>query len=438
MPKKTSPIPQTKPLNSIVIGDVGSGKTIVAFLVGLSFLRSKNNLEQEESVAMLAPTEVLAFQHYEKLLEFKNSLKDLQFITVIYRSGKQFWINDTKFTPAKFAKEIEVITKDKSKNHFFWVGTHALLYEDNLENGFVPGLVMVDEQHRFGVKQRQKLNSSGKTSHFISFTATPIPRTLALSMYDSLQTFWLNKLTSRTPIDTRITTFPKWNEIENTIQKHLDNGKKVYIICPLVSEKTDSKKPSENKTQLQSVEKIISTIESRFPNQSLNVHGKIKEKQAILNEFKTSKSKNILIATTVVEVGVDVGEATLMIILNAERFGLSALHQIRGRIGRNNYSTNQCLLVVEPEYSRSNRLKSLCDSQDGYELSKIDLAIRGSGDGIGITQSGFSDDLNILQKLGETKFQAIMNLVKNSQKNLEQLPRLENYCKNKAAQIWSE
>jgi ATP-dependent DNA helicase RecG len=424
-----------KPLNAIVIGDVGSGKTIVAFLIAISFLRSKLDLGHPESVAMLAPTEVLAMQHYLKLLEFRNSRPELSFLTIIFRAGKQYYINDDSYTPAKFQKALDAI-KLESKE-FFWVGTHALLWEENLEEEFVPGLVMVDEQHRFGVKQRQKLNSAGQTSHFLSFTATPIPRTLALSMYDSLDTFWLQKLGSRLPINTRITTFEKWSEINNTIQKHLDNNHKVYIICPLV-EKSEEKNSTPKKEELKSVQETLEHIEKTFSSQVLSVHGKIKDKQAILTEFKTSKNKNILVATTVVEVGVDVGEATLMIVLNAERFGLSALHQIRGRIGRNDYSDNECLLVTQPQMVSSRRLNSLVQHQDGFQLSKIDLDIRGGGDIIGTTQSGFASDLQILSRLGEDKFRQLIGLVNYAKNSLDSLPRLKAYCEKQAKEIWSE
>ncbi len=444
-----------KPLNAIVIGDVGSGKTIVAFLVGLSFLRSKFNLSQSSNVAMLAPTEVLAFQHYQGLLAFKESREELQFVAIIYRSGKNYMINAQSFTPAKFAKEL--ITIKESCQHFFWVGTHALLYENNLEEDFAPSLVMVDEQHRFGVKQRQKLADSSQLAHFVSFTATPIPRTLALSMYDSLNTFWLDKLKSRNPIHTTITSFDKWNEIENTIQKHLGSNNKVYIICPLVEESEnieDQKKEkketvkttvkttvnkSENTAQnLKSVEQTVAKVQQVFANQVLAVHGKLKEKREILKEFKESTTRNILVSTTVVEVGVDVGEATLMVILNAERFGLSALHQIRGRIGRNSYDNNQCLLVTENNFQNSTRLKSLTQNQDGFELSKIDLELRGSGDAIGTTQSGFDKELSVITKLNQDKLQKLINLVKESQINIDKLPRLSKYCQSKANEIWSE
>jgi ATP-dependent DNA helicase RecG len=459
-------------INRIVIGDVGSGKTIVAFLVALCYLQGLDFGE----VALLAPTEVLAYQHYIKLWEmvclemgqkgglgfgskngdFKNGDTEVtatnyngnvgvsstqykmffESLVVVFLSGKNIEINGVKFTPAKFKVEIKKL--QENNKHFFWVGTHALLFSEHIS----PDLVLVDEQHRFGVRQRAKLTEKQYDiqPHFVSFTATPIPRTLALTMYQSLKPHFLEKLANRNPILTRITTFDKLEtEIVNNIQRELDLGHKVYVICPAVEETEDT----EEKKALYSVTKATKVLQKYFGDQVFSVHGKMKEKKDILTEFKESKNKNILVATTVVEVGVDVRDASLVVILNAERFGLSALHQIRGRVGRNDFEQNYCILVTEKEFSFSKRLRYLCEYQDGFKLAEMDLELRGSGDMIGQSQSGFGDEVGEMLGLDPLTYSKIADLVTaqkvNETKNLKQkLPRLYNYLEREKNRVWEE
>jgi ATP-dependent DNA helicase RecG len=425
-------------INRIVIGDVGSGKTIVAFVTALTFLRG---IEFGE-VAMLAPTEVLAYQHYLKLLELVESQPELfvkkgkenqKHLNCIYLSGKTSYIDGVKFTPAKFQVELEKI--QNGNQHIFWVGTHALLFNLNLN----ADLVLVDEQHRFGVRQRSKLSQkqSELQPHFVSFTATPIPRTLALTVYNSLKPHFLETLQSRSPIQTSITSFDKLEtQIIPQIKNVLSQNRKVYVICPAVEETEDK----EDKKALWSVTKASKILEGYFPNQVLSVHGKLNEKKDILGEFKTSQDKNILVATTVVEVGVDVAEATLVVILNAERFGLSALHQIRGRVGRNSYTDNFCILVTEKEFTFSKRLKYLCQYSDGFALAEKDLELRGAGDLVGSAQSGFGDDIDSLIGLNPNLYIQISNLVDSIDKTRikDTLPRLEAYLQKEKSRVWEE
>lgn len=439
--------------NRIVIGDVGSGKTIVAFTLALTFLKGL----QYGEVAMIAPTEVLAYQHYLKLMELTESqpklFSDQGFqVTCIYLAGKAAYIDGEKYTTAKFTKKIEVLISAPNKNSekgsennteknsnprhkFFWIGTHALLFNVNIN----PDLVMVDEQHRFGVRQRAKLAKKQLETqpHFVSFTATPIPRTLALTVYDSLKPHFLETLASRNPIATSILAFEKMeSEIIPKIRETLAQSQKVYVICPAVEESEDK----DNQKTLWSVAKASKLLKKHFSEQVLSVHGKLPDKKDILGEFKSSATKNILVATTVVEVGVDVAEATLAIILNAERFGLSALHQIRGRVGRNTYPHNFCILVTEKEYTYSKRLRYLCQYNDGFALAEKDLELRGSGDLIGSSQSGFGDDIDSIIGLNPNLYVQISNLVKSiDDQQLEtELPRLKAYIEREKERVWEE
>ena len=418
-----------QPINRIVIGDVGSGKTIVAFGVALTYLKG---LQGSGEVAMLAPTEVLAYQHYQKLLELKNQQKDrLEFMSVIYQGGKKHEIDGEALTKAKFVKKLNEIKNTGQK--LFWIGTHALLYS----NEILPDLVMIDEQHRFGVRQRSKL--SGTTldyqPHFISFTATPIPRTLALTIYRSLKPHFLERLAGRNSIVTKIFEFKELTgRILQEIEIRIKNNQKVYVLCPKVEDLDE-----EDKDGLWSVQKTGKWLRTHFTNQVLEVHGKLSDKKNILVEFKTSNTKNILVATTVIEVGVDVADATLMIILNAERFGLAALHQIRGRVGRNSLDNNACFLVANEKAKFSKRLQYLVEYQDGNILAEKDLELRGSGNLLGVGQSGFDDEMQMMMGLSPSICNDIFELVKSVDlKNLENLPRLKKYLESEKSKVWEE
>jgi ATP-dependent DNA helicase RecG len=418
-------------VNRIVIGDVGSGKTLVAFISAITYL---NGLERSEAV-ILAPTEVLAYQHYLKLLELKTEEKNLiPWLDCIFLSGKGNYINGEKLPPAKFKVKFESIMNQPNPK-VFWVGTHAVLFNEMI----TPDLVMVDEQHRFGVRQREKLSKQqlDLSPHFISFTATPIPRTLALTVYDTLEPIFVEILQSRNPIQTSINTFDKLEtDVMAQIKSQLDIGRKVYVICTAVEQAEDS----EDKKSLWSVTKTTKLMQKYFGDLVMSVHGKMADKKDILSEFKSSETKNILVATTVVEVGVDVSEATLVVILNAERFGLSALHQIRGRVGRNNYENNYCILVTYKEFSFGKRLKFLCQHNDGFVLAQKDLEIRGAGDVIGSMQSGFGNEIDQLIGLNPDLYTQIKNIVKSIDLvSLDNdLPRLSKYLASEKAKVWEE
>jgi ATP-dependent DNA helicase RecG len=418
-------------INRIVIGDVGSGKTLVAFISAITFL---NGLDRGE-VVMLAPTEVLAYQHYLKLLELKAEEKNLiTWLDCIFLCGKGNYINGEKLPPTKFKVKFDELMNQPNPK-VFWVGTHAVLFNEMIS----PDMVMVDEQHRFGVRQREKLSKQqlDLSPHFISFTATPIPRTLALTVYDTLEPIFVEVLQSRKPIATSINTFDKLKtEIISQIKAQLDASHKVYVICTAVEQAEDV----EDKKSLWSVTKTTKLMQKYFGDQVMSVHGKMADKKDILGEFKSSEIKNILVATTVVEVGVDVGEATLVVILNAERFGLSALHQIRGRVGRNNYENNYCVLVTYKEFSFGKRLRYLCQSNDGFELAQKDLELRGAGDVIGSTQSGFGNEIEQLIGLNPDLYTQIKNVVKSLDfDNLENdLPRLSKYLAAEKVKVWEE
>jgi ATP-dependent DNA helicase RecG len=424
----------TKRLNSIVIGDVGSGKTIVGFLTALTYLK---NLPGGQ-VCLLAPTEILAYQHYTNLLLFKNSLSaDLQadFPTVVFASAKKNSINGgEKITKKKLEKNISKRLIEFPDSKIFWIGTHSLLHSKNIN----PNLVMVDEQHKFGVLQRQKLNLKQVKNppHFISFSATPIPRTMALTVFANLNPHFLETLPGRNKIDTRIEFFEKFDEkIIPIIQNRLDSREKIYVVCT----KIDPGESEDEETF--STTKVYAKLSKFFENNVLEVHGKMAEKKEILEEFKNSKTKNILVTTTVVEVGVDIPEATLMIILNAEKYGLAALHQLRGRVGRNNKDNNSCLLVTWQKYKGAKRLDYLNKYESGFILAQKDLELRGSGSLYGEVQSGFAPEVEAMIGLDPEMYEEIARLVKNLDiDNLSEngLSRLERYLKKEQKKIWEE
>lgn len=425
----------TKPvLNRIVIGDVGSGKTIVAFIIALSYL---HGIETGQ-VAMLAPTEVLAHQHYTGILELITKLESNGINTsifCIFSTSKEYRINGEKLTKAKFGKALDELTKTKAK--LFWVGTHSLLYKDHLNSN----LILIDEQHRFGVEQRKKLSINKKDfeetyAHFISFTATPIPRTLALTFFDSLKPHFLETLASRSPVKTSRENQEDFEKIIiPKIRQEINNGHKVYIICTKIEDPEDDK---ENETW--SIKKTAKIVEKYFPNQILTVHGKDSEKKSILQNFKESIDRNILVATTVIEVGVDISQATMAVIINAERYGLAALHQIRGRVGRNTLENNYCILVTPEKYRFIKRLQYLQESNDGFALAEKDLEIRGSGDIIGKSQSGFDSDIEEMIGLDPDRYQNIKNMVDDLDftKLENNLPRLHSYIKRESEKVWEE
>lgn len=417
-------------LNRIVIGDVGSGKTIVAFFIALGYLKNIPG----GNVALMAPTEVLALQHYHNLQDLiQKAGQDLNWVNLVFQTNKNKFINDQKATKKELSNYIQNSSLEQKQT--IWIGTQALLFQEEI----LYNLVLIDEQHRFGVKQRQKLSKTENNpieAHYISFSATPIPRSLALTTYKYLKPHFLERLPGRNKITTEINFFENFNgQIRQIIQNHLDLNQKVYIICSKIEDKDD-----ESQAHICSLKKAFELVEKMFPNKVLAIHGKDKDKQNILTEFRDNPEKQILVSTSVVEVGVDVKQASLMLILNAEMFGLAALHQLRGRIGRNNFENNVCILVTDPEKQWTRRLKYLCQYSDGFVIAQKDLELRGSGQLFGSQQSGFDNEVLDLMGLDESLYAEVDKLVESVDfKDLEnQLPRLNQYLKKQLDQSWQE
>lgn len=350
-----------KVMNRLVQGDVGSGKTVVA-LLALS-----ECVFNGYQGAMMAPTEILAKQHYESFME---TFKDIG-ITVEILTG----------STSKKQKEI-ILEKVKNGEIDILIGTHALI-EDNVEFKNI-GLVITDEQHRFGVRQRGKLSSKGNPDILV-MTATPIPRTLALILYGDLDISIIDELPpGRMPIETIAVEKKKREKVYNTlVRKEVEKGRQVYIVCPLVEESDVLDITSATETE----EEIKNEF---FPDLRVGLlHGKMKasEKENIMNDFKNHKL-DILVSTTVIEVGVNVPNSTLMIIENAERFGLAQLHQLRGRVGRGKHQS-YCILIYnsKSEVCRK-RMEIMEDTNDGFKISEKDLEIRGPGEFFGTMQHG--------------------------------------------------
>jgi ATP-dependent DNA helicase RecG len=355
---------QDQPMLRLVQGDVGAGKTLVAAVAAC------HALEADWQVALMAPTEILAEQHY---LNFKRWFEPLG-IQVAWLSGKQKG-------KARTLAEQQI----KQGHAQLIVGTHAL-FQDTV--GFSKlGLVIIDEQHRFGVDQRLALRNKGAdqfTPHQLVMTATPIPRTLAMSAYGDLDTSIIDELPpGRTPIQTVTIPLDRREQVLQRIASNCREGKQAYWVCTLVeqSETLDA----------QAAEATYQEIKERFPDINIGlVHGKMKadEKQAVMQAFKDNQLQ-LLIATTVIEVGVDVPNASIMIIENAERLGLSQLHQLRGRVGRG-ATASFCALLYKVPLSQNGqeRLSILRESNDGFVIAEKDLEIRGPGELLGTKQTG--------------------------------------------------
>lgn len=358
-----------KPMNRLVQGDVGSGKTIVAIIAIL--LAHYNGYQS----AFMAPTEILATQHYQSI---KDSFENLDIKIELLKGS------------LKDSEKKDIKAKLKNGDIDIIIGTHSILEDDVIFNKL--GLVITDEQHRFGVKQRAKISSKGINPDTLVMTATPIPRTLSLVLYGDLDVSIIDELPpGRTKVDTYAVNSNMEKRIMNFVKKQIYEGRQVYIVCPLVEE-------SET-MDLNSVEELyIRLKEQYFKEYSISfIHGKMKpkEKDEIMDDFINNKI-NILLSTTVIEVGVNVVNANTMIIYNAERFGLSQLHQLRGRVGRGAFKS-YCILINDnnSQISRQ-RMRIMQSSNDGFYIAEKDLELRGSGDIFGTRQSGVST----LQLLG--------------------------------------
>ena len=355
---------QEQPMLRLLQGDVGAGKTLVAAVAAC------HALEADWQVALMAPTEILAEQHY---LNFKRWFEPLG-IQVAWLSGKQ-----------KGKARTQAEQQIKAGHAQLIIGTHAL-FQDSIEFSKL-GLVIIDEQHRFGVDQRLALRNKGAdqfTPHQLVMTATPIPRTLAMSAYGDLDTSIIDELPpGRTPIQTVTIPLERREQVLQRIVSNCTEGKQAYWVCTLVeqSETLDA----------QAAEATYQEMRERFPELNIGlVHGKMKadDKQTVMQAFKNNQLQ-LLIATTVIEVGVDVPNASIMVIENAERLGLSQLHQLRGRVGRG-ATASFCALLYKLPLSQNGqeRLSILRDSNDGFVIAENDLEIRGPGELLGTKQTG--------------------------------------------------
>ena len=384
-----------KTMSRLVQGDVGSGKTVVAVYAMLMAV----NCGYQSS--MMAPTEILALQHYETIKEYIENA-DLNVRAAVLTGS------------AKPKEKEEILRRLKDGEIDIIVGTHALI-EDNVEFKNI-GIVVTDEQHRFGVRQRARLSNKGNNPHILIMTATPIPRTLALMIYGDLDISLIDEMpTGRQNVITNIIGDKDKVKAYDFIKNQVDKGRQAYIVAPLVDE-------SEN-LKVNSATEIFNELKSSyFSGYKLGLlHGKMtnSEKEEVINRFYKGKI-NVLISTTVIEVGVNVPNAAVMLILNAERFGLAQLHQLRGRVGRGKYQS-YCILVNESKSRKSkDRMNTLKRTNNGFIIAEEDLKIRGPGDFFGVRQHGLS------------KFE-IQNIVSNVEtvQQVQQLSK-EIICENPA------
>jgi ATP-dependent DNA helicase RecG len=352
------------PMMRLLEGDVGSGKTVVAVMAALQAVK------HGYQVAIMAPTEVLARQHLISLTKFFEPYPDINVQLLV--------------SALKTIEKKQVIDAIANGQVNIVVGTHALIQEsvsfDNL------GLAIIDEQHRFGVRQREVLVKHG-SPHVLNMTATPIPRTLALVAYGDQDLSVINEMPpGRMPIETKIVPPEHRQAVYRFVEGRIQKGEQVYVICPLIDE-------SDVLDEVKSVKKEYEHLQSIFPKQKVGLlHGKMKseEKEAAMTAFKNNEIQ-VLVSTSVIEVGVDVPNATIMLIEGAERFGLSQLHQFRGRVGRGKVQSYCFLYTNSNAESTVTRLKAMTDHTDGFMLAEIDLKLRGPGEVYGVRQSGMPD-----------------------------------------------
>ncbi len=357
---------KTQPMNRLTNGDVGSGKTVVAVMAALMVI--KQNLQ----VALMAPTELLARQHAETIHELLDPLGMADKLSLLTGSLKP--------KQKKVAHE-----RIKSGDINFIIGTHALI-QDKVDMHRL-GLVIIDEQHRFGVEQRKKLQAkAGHMPHVLSLTATPIPRSLALTLYGELDiSIIAEKPPGRLPIITKLCSPNSRPQLYADINQQIKNGRQVFVVCPTISE--------SGALPLQSVEAMHAQLSRKyFKDRKVGLlHGKLSsdQKDKIMQQF-LAKKYDILVATTVIEVGVNVPNASVMVVENAERFGLAQIHQLRGRVGRSNHQ-GYCYLVMGDSSAPSRRLRAIETSDDGFKLAEMDLEVRGPGAIYGTLQHGALD-----------------------------------------------
>jgi len=406
-------IGRNQPMNRLLEGDVGSGKTIVAAMA--AYLAALNGYQ----VAFMAPTEILSRQHYEKIWPLLKKF-DIA-IGLLTSSDAEISKNE----PANRQTKKELIKKIEAGEIPIVIGTHSLIQKNVRFKNLA--LVVIDEQHRFGVNQRAALLTQHTTNntqqtiipHLLSMTATPIPRTLGLTIWGDLDLSLIKEMPKgRKNIITKIVPPSKRDWAYEFIKSEIKKGRQAFVVCPLIeeSEKLSAKAVKKEYERLQ--EKV-------FPELKIGLlHGRLrpKEKERIMSEF-LNKNMNILVTTSVVEVGIDIPNATVMMIEGADRFGLASLYQFRGRVGRSNHQSYCFLLTDSASNKTAERLKAIESAQSGFDLAERDLEIRGPGDFIGVRQSGLPDlaiaSLTNLKLIEETREAAKKFLVED--------PNLKNY-----------
>ena len=398
------------PMRRLIQGDVGSGKTVIAMLALVK------TVENGYQGAFMAPTEILAIQHFEK---FTKLLEPLNI---------KIGLLSAKITSSKKKRE-EAYEKIANQEYDIVIGTHALIQKDVQFKKL--GLIVTDEQHRFGVAQRAKLeNKSELTPDTLVMTATPIPRTMTLTVYGDLDVSQIKELPpGRKPIKTSVRHKAGRKQVYSFVQKELIAGRQAYVVCPLIEHSE-----SETMQEVSSAEEIFDELSILFKDfKCALLHGKMKpkEKDAIMSDFRDNKI-NILVSTTVIEVGVDVPNASVMVIEHADRFGLATLHQLRGRVGRGS-EKSYCILISDTNSGiGKERLKLMETISDGFELAEQDLQIRGPGQFFGEAQHGLPDlkiadvfrDVDVLIKARNAAEKFI-----NDENNSDQLEELNNNLK---------
>ena len=385
------------PMNRLLQGDVGSGKTVVSAIASINVIKAGNQ------VALIAPTEILAKQHFQTFFQIFNQQRSFSSsVNIGFLTGNEdkFYSRKLKSGTIEISRQ-KLLEKTKTGGIDILIGTHALITPIKkgkssslrvLENKVKfknLGLIIIDEQHRFGVEQRAKLagkKTNWKIPHLLSMTATPIPRSLTLTIWGDLDLSIIDELPKgRKKVITEIVSPQKREKVYQFARSQAKNGRQIFVICPRIEEKEDEVKSVEKEYKILS-EKVFPDLKVKM------LHGKMtpKEKEGIMREFKQKKF-DILVSTSVVEVGIDVKDATIMIIEGTERFGLAQLHQFRGRVGRSK-KQSFCFLFTESSSKKTKeRLKALINCNSGFELSEMDLKIRGPGDFFGVKQWGLPD-----------------------------------------------
>ena len=395
-------------MNRLLQGDVGSGKTVIAMIAAYKAVKSGYQ------AAIMAPTAILASQHLESFEGILNSL-GIKCELLISSVTKK--------------KKTEILEKLQSGEIDILIGTHAILEENVVFKNL--GLVVTDEQHRFGVKQRGTIASKAQNPDIIAMSATPIPRTLALILYGDLDISIIDELP---PNRKKIETFAVRKNMEERVnafvKKQIEEGRQAYIVCPLVEENEEM----GLKSVIELAKKYQTEIFSSYRVAYLHGKMKAKEKDEIMQKFK-DKEIDILVATTVIEVGVNVPNASIMVVENAERFGLAQLHQLRGRVGRGEYQS-YCILKFDGNGENTRqRMKVMCDTNDGFLISEKDLELRGSGDFFGTEQHGLPEFkiANLFEDIGTLK-----RVQKLSMDIIEEDPLLEQEKNKKLNELVKE